>query len=298
MKNIVITGASSGIGLAIAKAFLNQGHRVFGSVRSQADADKLSTELGSNFVPLIFDVTDNDAVLAAAKIVKDSVGTDGTSRSNREGVSVLVNNAGIAVSGPLQHLDIQALTQQFDINVLGVHRVTQAFLSLLGATRDPSRFSRDVPSVPKGKIINISSVNGFIYTPFVGAYCGSKAALEAMSDVLRRELSAFGVQVVIVQPGPIKTPIWEKARQTVNFYPDTEYANALKSTLYGLEKTEKTAIPAEKVGDLVYKISLKTNPKTRYLITPNQTVIRLISFLPPKWVDFILTFQMKKKMLK
>ncbi len=281
MKNIVITGASSGIGLAIATAFLNQGCRVFGSVRSKADADKLSTQLGNNFVPLIFDVTNNAAILEAAKIVKNTVGT--------EGVAVLVNNAGIAVSGPLQHLDIQALTQQFDINVLGVHRVTQAFLSLLGATRDPS--------VPKGKIINISSVNGFIYTPFVGAYCGSKAALEAMSDVLRRELSAFGVQVVIVQPGPIKTPIWEKARQTVNFYPETEYANALKSTLYGIEKTEKTAIPAEKVGDLVYKISLKTNPKTRYLITPNQTMIRLVSLLPPKWVDFILTFQMKKKII-
>lgn len=281
MKNIIITGASSGIGLATARIFLANGHRVFGSVRSQADADRLIADLGNHFIPLIFDVTNNADVLAAAEIVKNKVGT--------EGVSLLVNNAGIVASGPLQHLDIQELTQQFDINVLGVHRVTQAFLPLLGAARDPS--------VPKGKIINISSVNGFIYTPFVGAYCGSKAALEAMSDVLRRELSAFGVQVVIVQPGPIKTPIWEKARQVANLYPETEYANALKSTLHGLKKAEQNALPVEKVSALIYKISQKRNPKTRYLMTPNQWLIQIIRHLPTKWLDFILTNRMKKKLL-
>ena len=278
MKNIVITGASSGIGLATAQVFLKNGCRVFGSVRSEKDAARLKSELGDNFVPLIFDVTNGADVLAAAEKVKQIVG--------KNGVAVLVNNAGIAVSGPLQHLDIQELTQQLDINVLGVHRVTQAFLPMLGATRDPS--------VPKGKIINVSSVNGFLSTPFMGAYCASKAALEAMSDILRRELTAFGVQVVVVQPGPIKTPIWEKARQNINLYPETEYANALKMSAARINATEASAIAVEKVGDLIFRISEMRRPKTRYLITPNRFLIQIVRRLPTKWVDFLLTASLKK----
>ena len=278
MKNIVITGASSGIGLATAQVFLKIGCRVFGSVRSEKDAARLKSELGDHFEPLIFDVTNSADVLAAAEKVKQIVG--------KNGVAILVNNAGIAVSGPLQHLDIQELTQQLDINVLGVHRVTQAFLPLLGATRDPS--------VPKGKIINISSVNGFLSTPFMGAYCASKAALEAMSDILRRELTAFGVQVVVVQPGPIKTPIWEKARQNINLYPETEYANALKMSAARINATEASAIAVEKVGDLIFRISEMRRPKTRYLITPNRFLIQIVRRLPTKWVDFLLTASLKK----
>ena len=120
MKNIVITGVSTGIGYATAKKFIAEGHHVFGSVRKQSDADTLTADLGPNFEPLIFDVIDNKAVLEAAEIVKKRVGT--------EGVALLVNNAGIAVSGPLQHIDNDEFIHQFNINVFGVQRVTQAFL--------------------------------------------------------------------------------------------------------------------------------------------------------------------------
>ncbi len=281
MKNIVITGVSTGIGYATAKKFIAKGHRVFGSVRKQSDADALAADLGPNFEPLIFDVIDDKAVLQAAEIVKKRVGT--------EGVALLVNNAGIAVSGPLQHIDNDEFIHQFNINVFGVQRVTQAFLLLLGASFE---------NVPKGKIINVSSVSGIISTAFLGPYCASKAALNAMTDSLRRELVLFDIPVVIVQPGPIKTPIWEKARQEINFYPDTEYAQLLESSLKKIDTSEKQAVPVEQVSDLIYQIFKHPKPKTRYTVVKNKAVIKMISWLPHTWLDVILKRQMVASLKK
>ncbi len=272
MKNIVITGVSTGIGYHIAQLFCEKGFRVFGSVRNERDAQRLKAALGNNFEPLIFDVIDNKAILIAAEKVKNTVHT--------EGVSLLVNNAGIAVSGPLQYLDNDKLMHQFDVNVIGVQRVTQAFLPLLGAT-----FPNETP---KGKIINISSVSAIITTPFLGPYCASKAALNSLTDALRRELLLFGIPVILVQPGPVKSPIWEKARTETNMYEGTAYENLLKNAQKSIDQSEKQAIDVHKVADLVFKIYNTSNPKTRYTIIKNKAVIKLIASLPPKLLDFLL----------
>jgi NAD(P)-dependent dehydrogenase (short-subunit alcohol dehydrogenase family) len=278
MKNIVVTGVSSGIGLAIAEIFLKKGFRVFGSVRTELDAERLKAKLGEHFVPLIFDVKDNAAILKAADFVKKMV--------NTEGVALLVNNAGVAITGPLQHIDNDEFIEQFNINVFGVQRVIRAFLPLMGAT-----FNKDVP---KGKIIQISSVSALISQPFVGPYCASKAALESYNDALRRELALFDVQVVSIQPGPVKTPIWDKARANTNLYPETEYAEILKITKSSIDETEKQGVAVETVAQLAFDIYEKRNPKPRYMISSTNFAIKLISKLPTRWVDKIMASQLKK----
>jgi short-subunit dehydrogenase len=280
MKNVVVTGASSGIGLAISELFLQKGFRVFGSVRKESDASHLKASLGEHFVPLIFDVKDNNAILKAADFVKKMVHT--------EGVALLVNNAGVAITGPLQHIDIEEFTEQFNINVFGVQRVTQAFLPLLGAT-----FNKEIP---KGKIIQISSVSALISQPFVGPYCASKAALESYNDALRRELALFGIQVISIQPGPVKTPIWDKARANINLYPDTEYATLLKISKSSIDHSEKQGVAVETVAQLAFDIYEKRKPKTHYMISSTNFVIKLISKLPTSWVDKIMASQLKKAM--
>jgi NAD(P)-dependent dehydrogenase (short-subunit alcohol dehydrogenase family) len=284
MKNIVVTGASSGIGLAIAEIFLKKGFRVFGSVRNERDAERLKATLGEHFTPLIFDVRDNSAILKAAELVKNMLNTEGPFPEEK-GVALLVNNAGIAVTGPLQHIDSDAFIEQFNINVFGVQRVTQAFLPLMGATFDKG--------VPKGKIIQISSVSALISQPFLGPYCASKAALESYNDALRRELALSGIQVVSIQPGSVKTPIWDKARANTNLYPETEYADLLKITKASIDETEKQGVAVETVAQLAFDIYENRNPKPRYMISSTNFIIKLISKLPAKWVDKIMATQLK-----
>jgi NAD(P)-dependent dehydrogenase (short-subunit alcohol dehydrogenase family) len=284
MKNVVVTGASSGIGLAIAEIFLKKGFRVFGSVRTELDAERLKATLGEHFTPLVFDVRDNSAILKAAELVKNMLNTEGP-LPEEKGVALLVNNAGVAVTGPLQHIDNDAFIEQFNINVFGVQRVTQAFLPLMGAT-----FNKDVP---KGKIIQISSVSALISQPFLGPYCASKAALESYNDTLRRELALLGIQVVSIQPGSVKTPIWDKARANTNLYPETEYAELLKITKASIDETEKQGVAVETVAQLAFDIYENRNPKPRYMISSTNFVIKLISKLPAKWVDKIMATQLK-----
>src|SRR6478672_9843468 len=196
MRPVVITGASTGIGWATAKLLLDRGFRVFGSVRKQADADRLRAEFGANFTPLLFDVTDEPAVLAAAREVRAAL--------NGETLFGLVNNAGIAVAGPVLELAADEFRRQMDINVIGPVIATQAFGPLLGA--DPSLKG------PKGRIVMISSVAGKNGNPLSAPYCASKHAVEGLSESLRRELMLFGIDVVIVAPGAVKTPIWTKGQ--------------------------------------------------------------------------------------
>jgi short-subunit dehydrogenase len=283
MKYIIVTGASTGIGRAIAEYYVKKGDFVFGSVRKETDATQLKFLLGDRFEPLIFDVRDGEAIKKAAEIVKNRV--------NTEGVALLVNNAGIAVSGPLQHLSIEDYQMQFDINVFGVQRVTQAFLPLLGAN-----LKTDIRQ--KGMIINISSVSSMVTTPFLGAYSASKIALEYWSDALRRELSIYGIRVVNVLPGPVKTEIWDKARAEINYYPETDYAPLLRKSEALIDKSEKSAIPATEVAIFIDKIFQKRHPLTRYIIAPNRWLVKFASILPHRLVDKMLTSGFKKVLAK
>src|SRR5580704_11168350 len=172
MKQVVITGVSTGIGHASVKVLIDRGYKVFGSVRNSEDAGRLQAEFGDLFVPLLFDVTDEPAVQAEAERVNQMLGS-----ATLDG---LVNNAGIEVAGPLAYLPTAQFRHQLEVNLLGPFVVTKAFLPLLGA--DPAR--KGTP----GRIVNISSASGKIAGPFTGAYAASKFGLEGYSESLRREL--------------------------------------------------------------------------------------------------------------
>lgn len=250
-------------------------------MRNQEDADTLLESFGDQFAPLIFDVTDYEAVDKAALELKERVG--------EEGLGALINNAGIAVAGPMLEIKMDDLKYQFDVNVFGLTKVTQAFAGLLGA--------RENHSSSPGRIIQIPSVNGRIAPPFMGPYSGSKHVVEGISDSLRRELSLYGIKVVIVQPGPIKTPIWEKSSDEslyVDFLkgPYAESMMIFRNVFMG--QAEKHALSSEWLAEQVVKIHQKPNPKNRYAFVPkrfqNWTMPRL---LPSKTLDGIIAKSLK-----
>jgi len=277
MKSAVITGASTGIGLATSTLMIEKGYLVFGSVRSESDANKLQRALGKNFVPLIFDVRDDSGIRQAVGIVRDVL------KGNT--LSVLINNAGVAVSGPMQFVPMDQMKEQLDINVLGLLSVTQQFLPLLGGVEEK------VPN--PGRIINISSVSGRLVTPFMGPYCASKFAVEAMSDALRRELSLYGIKVIVVQPGPIKTEIWRKAKEDNTSYPNTIFDPYLKNKEQIIDKRSSGALPVEQVAELLLKATEHPSPNSRYLITARSWIIKLVAKLPDRVADSLLLKMMK-----
>ncbi|MEM1321810.1 MAG: SDR family oxidoreductase [Bacteroidota bacterium] len=269
-KNYLVTGASTGIGYGIAAYLLKQGGRVLGSVRKEADAQRVREQLGAQFHPLIFDVCDEPAIGRAAEEVQELLAG--------QGLAGLVNNAGIAVSGPMMHLPISEVQRQLDINVLGVLRVTKAFLPLLGAQK-PAAF-------PPGRIVNISSVSGRIAAPFVGPYAISKHGLEALTHSLRRELLIYGIDAISIQPGAVKTPIWGKAVEEIHTFPGTDYEPLLKEAQATIAATEKRAIEVERVAKVVWRALSARRPKTRYLIDANPLWYWLLfNIIPDRVMD-------------
>ena len=278
MKYILITGVSTGIGHDATRYLLDEGYFVFGSVRKQADADRLQQEFGERFQPLIFDVSDNDAIQKAVPLVEKKVGS--------EGLAGLINNAGIAYGGPLQHIPMEEFEHQFEVNVFGVMRVTQAFLPLLGAKESVTH--------PPGKIINISSVSGIFTVPFVGAYCSSKFALESLSDALRRELLMFGIDVIVLQPGPVQTPIWAKAKANDNRYENTAYAKVFNKLDRLIGGAEKRALPVAVISKRIHQVLKAKRPQTRYILHSNKFGTWFISKLPDRIVDYFIKRGLRK----
>lgn len=271
-RAILITGVSTGIGYGAAKQFIHKGYTVFGSVRTQTDAHRLQTELGANFVPLLFDVTDTDAVNAAAQLLTD--------RLAGSGLGGLINNVGIAIGGPLQYQPLEVIRQQFEVNVLGLLRVTQAFLPLLGA--------REGHPVRPGRIQNISSVNGQVAIPFMGAYVGSKHAVEGLSHSLRRELSLYGIKVIIVGPGAVKTPIWGKGT-AIDDYEQTAYYPAMQRFLKQVRAAESRGLSVNYLGERIVQIHETPRPNIRYAIVPQKLLgWALPRLLPAKTVDWLI----------
>jgi NAD(P)-dependent dehydrogenase (short-subunit alcohol dehydrogenase family) len=277
MKFVLITGASSGIGYDAARELIANGYHVFGSVRKQADADRVQAELGAEFTPLLFDVTDHEAIKRAVPIVADKVG--------EYGLAGLVNNAGIAMAGPLKDLPLTDVKWQFEVNVFGLLAVTQAFLPLLGATKNAPH--------PPGRIVNISSVSGKFSFPFFGAYAGSKFAIEAMSDALRRELIIYGIDVIVIGPGSVKTPIWGKrGGVTDEKFAHTDYAKQMAMVNAITEESEQTGMPVEIVSQTILKALTLPTPRTRYGLY-NGFIQRILPYLPARFVDRQVVKQMK-----
>jgi NAD(P)-dependent dehydrogenase (short-subunit alcohol dehydrogenase family) len=273
MRSVVVTGASTGIGWATAKLLLDRGFRVFGSARKQADADRLKGEFGANFAPLLFDVTDEAAVLSAAREVRDAL--------NGETLAGLVNNAGIAVAGPVLELPADEFRRQMEVNVIGPVIATQAFGPLLGS--DP------LLKGPKGRIVMISSVSGKNGAPMLSAYAASKHAIEGLSESLRRELMLFGIDVIIVAPGAVQTPIWSKAEEVdISGYRNSPFFPALQKIRAYMLRLGATGLPAEKIAERIFEALTLTNPKVRYSIVPDPLQVLVAALLPRRAVDKII----------
>jgi hypothetical protein len=266
MKSVIVTGASTGIGWGICKILTERGFRVLGSVRKPADGERLQAEFGTNFIPLIFDITDAAAVAAGAQQARALLAG--------EPLFGLVNNAGIAVPGPLLYLGIDEFRSQIEVNLIGQLIVTQAFAPLMGKG---------------GRIVMMSSVGGSSGTPFMGAYNASKYALEGMSEALRRELILLGIDVIIIAPGAVATPIWDKgdAMDTTPFL-DTPYAAPLKVMRKFMLDSGHNGLPPERLGLLVYKALTTAHPRTKYVLTPDRLRYLLLRWLPKRFVDRLL----------
>ena len=271
-KDVVVTGVSTGIGWATTKVLVSKGFRVFGSVRKQADAERLQKEFGSSCVPLLMDITDADAVHQASKHVSALI--------DDRNLIGLVNNAGIVVSGPLLYLRPSEYRRQLEVNMISPLVVIQAFAPLLGT--DKKRQG------PAGRIVNISSTGAKVAIPLIGGYSSSKAGLEGMSDDLRKELMLFGIDVVIIEPGTVNTALYDKGeKEDLSEFQPTEYWEAVENfQKFIVNEARTNGLPPERLGEAVYLALSAAKPKARYAVVPqrfkNWTLPRL---LPTRMVD-------------
>jgi NAD(P)-dependent dehydrogenase (short-subunit alcohol dehydrogenase family) len=275
VRSVLITGASTGIGRATALRLDGSGWRVFAGVRGEGDPEALGAAGSERLTPLILDVTDPDQIAAAA----ERIGAESDGR-----LDGLVNNAGIAVPGPLETLAIEDFRRQIEVNMTAHVAVTQAMLPAIRSAR--------------GRVVFISSIGGHVALPLTGAYHAAKFGIEAVGDVFRQELRPWGIKVAIVEPGSIDTPIWERGERTAD-----ELATPQREALYGealeryrkvIEDTAERGIPAEKVAETIEHALTAGRPRSRYLVGAEAKMgARLRQLLPTPVFDAIVRRQMK-----
>jgi NAD(P)-dependent dehydrogenase (short-subunit alcohol dehydrogenase family) len=262
---VLVTGASSGIGEATALHLKELGFDAVAAVRKDEDAERLA---GRGLRTVRLDVTDTDSIAAAREEVGDGP------------LAGLVNNAGIAVAAPLEFLPLDQLRHQLEINLIGQLAVTQAFLPALRAGR--------------GRIVNVSSIGGRVALPLVGAYNASKFALEAVSDSLRRELRPHGVDVIVIEPGGVKTPIWRKGDELASelaagMPPDAErlYGRQIEALRKQTVKiATQTGIEPRVVAEAIGQALTSKRPRARYLVGRDAKVRRTVAeVLPARAMD-------------
>ena len=277
-KYIIITGVSTGIGNDATGYLIENGYHVFGSVRKEDDVTRLQEQYPDNFTCLQFDVTKLEEV----KLAFDKVATilDGKLLNG------FVNNAGLAVGGPMELMDDDKFRYQMEVNLFAVRNVTNIFLPLLKGDKKKG--------VKGGKIIMISSLSGIFNTPFNGAYCVSKHAMESLAEIYRRELLMYDIDVVSIQPGPIQTKIWDKNVNKYKEYENTAYAQLTRRSNKIMQKAEKDALPARVISKLILKIVSKKT-KLAFPITKNKWItVLFIKYMPARWADKIFYKQLYK----
>ena len=275
---ILITGTSSGIGEACTHHLAGLGYNVFAGVRKQEDAERLA---GPRVEPVMIDVADDASVAAAAQHIRDA--------ASNTGLAGLVNNAGIAVAGPLEFIPIDEFRRQLEVNVTGVLRTTQALIPLLRQAR--------------GRIANISSIGGRVAVPMVGPYNASKFALEGMSDALRRELRPWGIHVALIEPGAVATPIWDKSielAETIerNAPPGVRerYGEVMDVVRKQSEKNRTDGVPPQEVAEAVAHALTADKPKTRYLVGRDAKIRGPIAkVLPDRLMDATIARALRKR---
>ena len=277
--SVVITGASTGIGEACALHLDQLGWRVFAGVRKDADGEELRQKASARLMPVRIEVTDAASIASAREIIMRELGG--------RGLDGLVNNAGVVVAGPLEFVPIDDLRRQLEINVIGQIAVTQAFLASIRKAR--------------GRVVNIGSVSGKLATPFVGPYAASKFAMEALTDALRCELRPWGIQVSIVEPGSIATPIWEKSttdadRMEAQLSTDGHelYDAAIKALRAAADELASKGIPPIQVAKAVTHALTAKKSKTRYLVGRDARLQATLARVAPDRVrDSLVLRQLK-----
>ena len=267
---VLVTGASSGIGAASVAALAKRGFVVYAGVRNGADAERVRAS-HANVRPLLLDVTEQRAIATAAEIV----------RTGNIPLVGLVNNAGVAFGGPLETLPLDELRAQFEVNVIGSITVTQALLPLLRA--QPSR------------IVFIGSIAGRIAMPYFAPYCASKSALRSLADALRMELSPSHIDVTLIEPGSVATPIWSKGRAMgakmlarLPASAPAHYRTAIDTVMKTLADEERSGMPAANVADAVVRALTVRKPKARYILGAPARFGALLALLPPSLHDRFL----------
>jgi NAD(P)-dependent dehydrogenase (short-subunit alcohol dehydrogenase family) len=268
---VLITGASTGIGAACARRLAARGIAVFAGVRNTADGAALQAKNPDMITPLLIEVTDDTSIAAAVATVSTRVGLSG--------LGGLLNNAGIAIGGPLEVLPLQEIRRQFEVNLFGAIAVTQAFLPLLRAAR--------------GRIVNMGSIAGRVALPIIGPYSMSKAALRSMTASLRLELDSAGIDVSIVEPGAIATPIWKKSTDTADAMSAaldavalSRYAEHIDCIGRVIAEAEQHAIDADTVAIAVEHALTARRPKPHYLVgTDAKFRAALAAVLPQNALD-------------
>lgn len=276
---VVITGASTGIGKTCAIALDELGYQVFAGVRKWEDADALKQLASERLTPVIIDICDRQTLETACQKVRETVGD--------RGLDALINNAGIAIASPLEFIPIEELRKQLDVNVCGQIATTQVFLPLLRQAR--------------GRIVNMGSVSGKIAFPFLGPYCASKFALEALTDSLRMELQPWGIAVSLIEPASINTPIWHKsltaAEKIIDTLPNpTEfkrlYGEMVENIKANMFASETTGIAPEHVAKAAIHAIASPKPKTRYLVEEGIYVKAAIARFPDRFKDWLISRKM------
>jgi NAD(P)-dependent dehydrogenase (short-subunit alcohol dehydrogenase family) len=272
LRSVLITGASSGIGEACTLALDRAGYQVFAGVRKVSDCERLASLGSTNLLPLLLDVTDANQIELALEYV--------SSITREDGLYGLVNNAGIAVGGPLEFIPLDELRKQMDVNFFGTVAVTQAFLPLLRGAR--------------GKIILNGSIAGRMASPYKGPYSASKFALEAVADVLRIELNPWDIKVSIIEAGYVETPIWGRSLEEFDRVSQTFPQEAFD--LYGVIirlmrssiSVKKNGTMPEEFARLVLHILNTPNPKARYRLGRDAKIKALLRLLPDPFVDWFI----------
>lgn len=276
MRSVLVTGASTGIGRTTALRLDGSSWKVFAGVRKQEDADSLRAEGSERLTPVILDVTDAEQIAAAAELI---------ARETEGGLDGLVNNAGVAVPGPLETVPLDDLRHQLEVNLIAYVGVTQAMLPEIRRA--------------EGRIVFLSSIGGRVAFPFAGPYHASKFATEAIGDVFRQELRPWGLKVAIIEPGSIDTPIWERGQRKAE---DVEAKAPKTNLLYGaaldkfrkvIEDTAERGIPPEKVAKAIAHALESPRPKSRYLVGLDAKVqARLQPLIPTPLFDWIVARQL------
>jgi NAD(P)-dependent dehydrogenase (short-subunit alcohol dehydrogenase family) len=289
--SVLVTGASTGIGHACALRLANNGFHVFASVRSEADAKSLEHDASRDahpIHPVLMDVTDPASISAAASQIQAAVG--------EEGLFALVNNAGVCVVGPAECVSLEDWKRQFDVNVFGLMAVTQAMLPLLRL-----HHQRHAPSWPR--VVNISSVTGAVATPLFGAYSASKAAVESLSDTLRRELFNHHIRVSLIIPGTIQSEIWRKEKDgvaAIRKQPDCRglYGRMIDHVARYVFKAADGAKPADHVAAAVERCLTRAVPPIRTLVAWEAHIgVAASRFLPDRLLDYLMskTFRLTRE---